>query len=447
MQIAENFPHDIEKYLKKFSFDQWSVTNDDGSKFNLVIVVPAIAELTNLKVFLDSIAGNVPKYFEKTAVLFVINNSEGDSVEIKKDNKRTLEFLWNLEQKSFWEKNRKLNQALDSGLKVRFIDAATEGRELPDKDAGVGLARKIGMDLALTLFDYQEGGKNIIACSDTDCTLESNYITALFEEYNNRDLNVANISFTHRLPAEKETQYAIVCYEIFLRYYVLGLRYAGSPYAFHTIGSTISCTAGSYVKIQGMKKRQAAEDFYFLEKLAKNFEIAEINTTKVYPAGRPSWRVPFGTGQRVSRYLSGTQDEYQLYSPKSFEILKKWLNVFHNAEVKGAEEYLKSAEAINKELYNFLTMQKFAESWEKILRNSPSAEQLNKQKMFWFDGFKTLKLIHHLRDTAYPNEPMFDAVDQMLNAYNVQSPPGGNGAEVPSLEIQLKYLEKLRGLA
>ena len=70
-------------------------------------------------------------------------------------------------------------------------------------------------------------------------------------------------------PVDNDETKAIICYEIFLRYYVLGLKFAKSDYAFHTIGSTMLCTPDAYVKVEGMNKRKAAEDFYFLEKLAK----------------------------------------------------------------------------------------------------------------------------------------------------------------------------------
>ena len=128
---------------------------------------------------------------------------------------------------------------------------------------------------------------------------------------------------------DEETK-AIICYEIFLRYYVLGLSFAKSEYAFHTIGSTMLCTPDAYVKVEGMNKRKAAEDFYFLEKLAKIFPIGEIKSTSIHPSKRGSWRVPFGTGKSVDRYLSNSRDEYLLYNPKSFVILKTWLEVLND---------------------------------------------------------------------------------------------------------------------
>ena len=98
---------------------------------------------------------------------------------------------------------------------------------------------------------------------------------------------------------------------------MLGLIYAKSPYAYHSIGSTMVCDADSYIKVQGMNKRKAAEVFYFLEKLSKITTIRKIGGTTVLPSSRGSWRVPFGTGQRVNRFLDNVQDEYILYSPKS----------------------------------------------------------------------------------------------------------------------------------
>ena len=83
--------------------------------------------------------------------------------------------------------------------------------------------------------------------------------------------------------------------------YVIGLSYAGSPYAFHAIGSTMSCTAEAYAAVRGMNRRTAAEDFHFLDKLAKLGRIGHIEKTTVFPSPRTSHRVPFGTGQRMLR--------------------------------------------------------------------------------------------------------------------------------------------------
>ena len=149
-----------------------------------------------------------------------------------------------------------------------------------------------------------------------------------------------------------------------------------------------------------------------MEKLAKDHMFKKISGAAVYPSNRASWRVPFGTGQRVNRFLQGKQNEYLLYSPESFVVLKKWLEIFNSREILSGKEYLKMSKKINPALHEFLVINSFEANWKMILGNSKSDEQINKQKHYWFDGFKTLKLIHHLRDTVFPAENMFDADTQ-----------------------------------
>ena len=114
------------------------------------------------------------------------------------------------------------------------------------------------------------------------------------------------VAYEHQMPSDDIEQAAICSYEIFLRYWVLGLQYARSPYAFHSIGSTIVTTADGYLAVRGMNRREAGEDFYFLNKLAKTGPIRQIRETVVYPSARISRRVPFGTGAAVEKIVSGT---------------------------------------------------------------------------------------------------------------------------------------------
>ena len=59
---------------------------------------------------------------------------------------------------------------------------------MDEKNGGVGLARKIGMDLALTLFDYNSENQNLLVCLDGDCTVESNYISTIRNYFNQNDI-------------------------------------------------------------------------------------------------------------------------------------------------------------------------------------------------------------------------------------------------------------------
>lgn len=450
--IDNSLPSYARTYLEKYLLNGWQVETAEKKKYNNIVVIPAIKEHENIIRLLHSLTENDPIYFKDTLFLFVINNPKNSDVEIKRENQLTIEYL-----RSIINKNNDdlLSQKIyNSGLSIGIVDASSGGYELPEKDAGVGLARKIGMDLSLTLFDYNNNFKKIIICLDADCTVEKNYLKVIVDSFNKKNLKAACINYQHLLPERVEEKFAIVCYEIFLRYYVVGLKYAKSPYAFQTIGSTMVCDSESYCKAGGMNKRKAAEDFYFLQKLAKITDIHEIKDTTVYPSSRASWRVPFGTGQRINRFLSNLKtysasSEYLLYDPRCFDILKQWLEIFNSSKIENEEYYIIEAEKIHQRLKEFLLMNSFDISWKKILLNSKNEEQIRKQKQIWFDGFRTMKLIHYLRDTDFPPINMFDAVEQLLimsgfkNDFAALRPKGMNES-VPSLETQLKYLEGLR---
>ncbi len=420
-------PAKISAYLNKRASDIWQIENDHKKYFQKIIVVPSIAESNNLPDFIHSLEQNDELELQDTLLLIVINNSVSSSKEVKDDNQKTLDYLRDLKSKA----------------NISFIDACSTGKEMDDKNGGVGLARKIGMDLALTKFDYNSINKKIILCTDADCVVDSNYLSEISQVFNRNNYEAAVVNFSHDITGDDEETKAIICYEIFLRYYVLGLSFAKSDYAFHTIGSTMLCTPEAYVKVEGMSKRKAAEDFYFLEKLAKIYPIGEIKSTSVHPSKRGSWRVPLGTGRSVDRYLSNTRNEYLLYDPKSFLILKTWLDSFFDKSLIPSSDLIKIANNIHQSLAEFLTQQNFENFILKVLNKNKNQNEVEKQKHFWFDAFRTLKLIHYLRDATYPNINMFDAIDELLRMMKIENSLKRN-SEIPDLKTQKEYLKLLR---
>lgn len=437
-----SFPLPVQKYLKKYSSSKWKVAQQPHFKFNNIVVIPALAEFENIIALLKSLSDNDKQYFSDTLILFVINNTKSASDSIKLNNKQSIDFLSNLSLKE--NRESLINSLISPELQIAFIDVSTTGNEMDEKNGGVGLARKIGMDLALRYFNYENSSKKILICLDADCTVSSNYLTTIIDSFNNYSYNSAVVIYEHSINAENEYTAAIICYELYLRYYLLGITFAGSPYAFHTIGSTMICDFESYIKIGGMNKLKAAEDFYFLEKLSKITEVKTINNAIVYPSSRPSLRVPFGTGQRVNRFAKQIRDEYLLYDPNSFLILKKWLQLLNELNETNIKQILRSSELISKHLFNFLILNGFEKFWNKITSQSLSKEQIIKQKKYWFDAFKTLKLIHYLRDYEFPLINMFTAIDNLLSLSADIRIIERNGIPVPNLDIQKEYLLLLR---
>lgn len=423
-------PDNINKYFGKYALDGWVV---EWTPFPVttIVVIPAIKEQKNIEILLSSLYKLEKKYLTSALFLFVINNTSSSAEEVKKENASTIQYLRKL-----------ISNPSGVPINIGLIDASSPGKELNEKEGGVGLARKIGMDESLKLFNYNSPLPKILVCLDADCEVSSNYLTGINEHFYSSGSEAASIYFEH---APEPLTEAIIVYEIFLRYYVNGLRYSKSPYAFHTIGSSMACTAESYIKIEGMNKKKAAEDFYFLEKLAKHTKISSINNITVFPSPRGSWRVPFGTGQRINRYHANTHDEYLLYDPEIFRILKEWLLLLNQITGLTPEIIHYKSKDIHPELAAFLEQNKFISDWSNILKSSRSPEQVNKQKDRWFDGFKTLKLVHYLRDNAFPNIDMFRTLNKFFAMSGI-SIDFTTEEKIPSYETRLLYLQTLRKL-
>ncbi len=388
----------VEAFLKKRSFiGRWNVAKHSTKLFDYVIVIPAIAELENLERLLNSLAKNNRELFENFLILIVINNTARNANEIKEENLQTIKFL---------------TQVIDSngkdfnGLNLNFIDASTAGNELPVKTGGVGLARKLGCDAALTLLKPNNNGG--IVWLDSDCLVSPNYFDEIRKFFTGGG-RVGYFKFEHLLTNNPAINSAIVQYELFLHYYVMGLRHARSPFAFHTVGSTILVSPDVYVKNGGMNLKKAGEDFYFLEKLAKTTPVELVASAVVFPAARPSWRVPFGTGKTVQKFIESKRTQ-RFYAVESFEILKEWNEFFLRSSSLSADLYLKRANEISPELKEFLKTNNFTLWLEKVEKNVKDEKRLLKQKIFWFDGFRTLKLFHFLRERKIPDVEIQEAL-------------------------------------
>ena len=158
-----------------------------------------------------------------------------------------------------------------------------------------------------------------------------NYLQCI-NTYFSRNFNdeLVCIAFQHRIEELEniKQQEAIKKYEAYLHYFIEMQRGLNLPYAFQTIGSAFAVRAGAYLQVGGMNKRKAGEDFYFIHKFTKKGTIAELNECTVYPSGRPSFRVPFGTGKAVADMMED-KAEYYAYHPQSFYDLRGYVNTWN----------------------------------------------------------------------------------------------------------------------
>ncbi len=360
------------------------------------VVIPAYNETDDfLRRFITSSLVN-----HRVLLILVINQPDSETDSTMQSN---LNNQCQLSGTQLW-KNRNLTliQIKQTQSHILVVDRFNHSYCIKD-DQGVGLARKIGADIACTLIDQGVITSPWICSTDADTYLPENYFSAL--ENIPEKHAAATYNFSHIVKQDalsKATQH----YEQALRYYVCGLKWAGSAYAFHTIGSTLAFRYDYYALVRGFPKRAAGEDFYLLNKLAKLDSIWTITDATVFIEPRLSNRVPFGTGPAVSGILELADiSDYHYYHPQLFVELKHCLNAMGHLW-KEKEDFVSWFDHLSEPLQFALVHLKFNKLTAHILKQVSNKQQCDQHVEQWFDGFRTLKFIHILQDAFYPSIPL-----------------------------------------
>jgi len=374
----------LQRYLAKRAVTgSWRLEGQFPRAPRGVVVIPSLNEGAELFATLDSLdrcAGGLRRDF---AVVVVVNRSEVTS-EAKVPFNRS-DMLRLVERSAAFR-----------DLPLAWVDAHSPGRALPVKDAGVGLARKLGFDLALAA--CQDGYRQLVLASlDADTRVAPDYLEALAGQFADGWCGGCVIPFRHRDPDDEASRDAIECYELYQRAYVEGLRTAGSPYAYHAIGSALACSGEAYVKAGGMNRRKAGEDFYFLQQLTKTSRVVSLRGGTVFPSARISRRTPFGTGRVVERQLAG-EEAVRFYAPEAFRVLRGWLALVSGAGAGtlSGDALLKRAHALDALLAEYLERLGLVLAWERLRRNHSTEAALAKGFHAWFDALRSVQLLHAL---------------------------------------------------
>ncbi|MFO7830978.1 MAG: glycosyltransferase family A protein [Desulfuromonadaceae bacterium] len=371
------------RYLQRSALvGEWRVEGIDPcacNTFDTAIIIPALAEGEELFVTLDSIARNPACGLNKILILVVVNQRCNAPAEIKRQNRADLERLPRYARAT-------------PHLNLAWVDAADPSTALPSKRGGVGMARKIGADLLLPhIAPY-----TVLTHLDADTRVQSNYASTLVEYAQRETFYAGVIAFAHAPCADLIQQLAIEDYELYLRCHVAALQWAGSPYAYHSIGSTMASSAYAYVNCGGMNLRQAGEDFYFLQQLAKTGGVEHIAKTCVFPAPRISTRTPFGTGQHMHQ-AHNSQEPLQLFYPlRCYAVLRSWLKMVSASPESNSDALLAQLQRESPAGAQFLRAAGFGRVWTQLQTNHNDVCRRIKAFHEWFDALKSWQLIRTL---------------------------------------------------
>jgi hypothetical protein len=393
-------------YLEERALFLQKIIEAPDRKTGIIVVVPSYNE-PGITRMLDSLAECTEPEC-KTEVIIVINAPADASAESIENNILTLK---NIES---WKKENKNSF-------FRLFAFIVE--ESPVKGWGVGLARKTGMDEAIRRFNSIDRPEGVILNLDADCTVEQNYFIEVQNELlTKNDRAACSIYFEHPLVGKdypKAIYRYITFYELHLRYYFQGLAFSGFPYVFHTVGSAIAVKALSYIKAGGMNRKQAGEDFYFIQKLVPAGGYFNLNSTVVYPSPRASSRVPFGTGASIGKLNTGESSSLLTYNFMAFYELRTYFGNIGNYYKSSPEELINQYRLIPTGLRSFMNEEEWVEKLMEIKNNTSDIQAFKKRFFGWFNMFRIVKYLNFVHTRIFEKRPVEVSATELLKAIGI----------------------------
>ncbi len=385
-----------EYYIQKNVVYPPFISEPPPPSLAVIVMIPCLNE-PEIEQTLKSLWSCLP--IESTCeVIVTINNSESSSAEVKEFNRKTFQNLID------WKAKNDLPKLT---LQPIYADA------VPSKFAGAGMARKIGMDEAIRRFSEVNNPSGIIISLDADCLVLPNYLKVIERRFQDKTCFAATLNFIHReneLADEKQKK-GIRLYEDYLHYYKKALDYAGFPDSIYTIGSAFAVRADAYVKQGGMNRRQAGEDFYFLNKLTKLGKVEEITETTVFPSGRVSDRVPFGTGAAMTKWMNNDGDLTKTYNFAAFQAIKSLFDHVDSFFRMNPEE-IKNL-PFPESILEYLQLIEFAAKVSEINQNSSSLISFRKRFFQFFDAFVIMRFLNISHQTHYERQNLEEAISEL----------------------------------
>lgn len=387
-----------ESYYKRYSVAPKIFNGNPRSDTGIIVVIPCYDDefiFTTLQ-SLDS-AKCPPCSVE---VIVVVNSAEDIDVAVVEKNRRIYASLCE-------KKGSYLNFAL--------LPYILEG--VPHKIAGVGNARKVGMDEAVWRFAMIENPRGVIVSLDADCLVAEDYFTEIYPRfYCAKDHpNACTLQFRHNFDEKLYSKQEIdACrrYEMYLRYFRLAQKVAGIPQCLHTIGSCLAVTAETYARMGGMARRQAGEDFYFLQKLALQSKVASVDKPIVFPSPSVSERVPFGTGRSVKKIIE--TGSCKVYNFGLFLLLKEFYSAFPSL--------YDGDSAVPSEIVEFVGEQKFKSLVDECRKNTSDRKSFVKRMFAKFDVFFMIRFLNGFDEQSdFAPVEVEVVVSELLDYYGITS--------------------------
>ncbi len=383
----------LAQYLARYAEPEAEGYVLEGPAYSRALVVPVFRERAH---FLDGMRPALQSVSEPMLVIVVVNDSSAAS-DAEPDHRRLLRALT-----SRSERLVQRDEAVAPGWlgplddashhRLLVIDRAHAPWLLPRRE-GVGLARKIGFDVASACYARGQIGSPWVYSTDADAKLAAGHF-----DVERTPPGALVFPFVHLASEDEALNAATWAYECSLRYHVLGLRAVRSPYAWHALGSAMAVHVHAYAQVRGFPKRAAAEDFYLLEKIAKSATVYRARGPSVGIMARRSERVPVGTGPAVARLLRG--DSLFVEAPAAYQALLELDEAIERAAPRATS--LEVELACHRVLGQEAQRLGLVRGWQRVLDETRSPQAARRRWSSWFDGLKTRQVLRALWTTHPP---------------------------------------------
>ncbi|MBK7215119.1 MAG: glycosyltransferase family 2 protein [Bacteroidales bacterium] len=264
--------------------------------------------------------------------------------------------------------------------RIIIIDKCSPGNGWEGKHRGIGWARKVLMDR----ISEDSEKDDIILSLDADTVFGPEYLESIRANLGlNPNAVALSVPYYHQLCGTDIIDRAMLRYEIYMRCYAINLWRIESPYCFTALGSAIALPVKSYRAIGGLTPKHSGEDFYFLQKLVKYGTVIHWNSEMVYPAGRLSDRVNFGTGPALIKGIQGDWKSYPVYPTELFAEIRETMSLYP----------LLFVEDMPTPLDEFLINRMGELPWTALRQNSRSREQFMRACYEKIDGLRILQFL------------------------------------------------------
>ncbi len=217
------------QYFARYAEPEAQLAARMSEAYSACLVVPVCGEAPSL---LDGLLPALERAPGRVLLVLVVNATESAEAETHASNRRLLAALAARfpDQRSVAEVSVGTQGVLGraASCDLLWLDRAKPGVYLPERE-GVGSARKIGGDFAVALWARGQIACPLIASSDADVSLPSDYFVTLGSAPPEAERSAAWLwPFQHEAGGDACIDDATTLYEISLRYYVLGLARARS---------------------------------------------------------------------------------------------------------------------------------------------------------------------------------------------------------------------------